>query len=51
MSEAITDPQEELFPGKTDEQVAELARGFVLDEHCAESDGDDESPEPLGYET
>lgn len=44
------DPREDLFPGKTDEEVAALARGFVLDEHCAEID-DPELPEPIGYET
>lgn len=45
------DRMEDLFPGKTDDEVAALARGFVLDEHCAEMDGDEELPEPLGYET
>lgn len=50
MTETTVDPSEDLFPGKSDDEVAALARAFVLSEHEAEMDGDEESHEPLGYE-
>ena len=46
----MSEKDEDLFPGKTDDEVAALARGFVLDEHCDTIDNP-ELPEPIGYET
>lgn len=41
---------EDQFPGQSDEEVAALARAFVLDEHCREVDETPDVP-ALNYET